>query len=109
MQALTLLFYLAGALLLTAGPWCPQPVPSGSHGVTLSIQKQPPLPFDLTIWTPPRKEFQLEDSRPDRLQSALARRDDDACIRPAWGMFVGVVVLFLYLMGASHEVIWRLY
>jgi hypothetical protein len=51
------------------------------------------MQVDLTVWTPTRKEVELCDFPPERLESS---RNDQ------WSMLVGMVVLFLYLLTTSR-------
>ena len=60
------------------------------------------MQVDLTVWTPTRKEVELRDFPPDRLESSRNDQIDDTFVRPAWGMLVGMVLLFLYLLGTSR-------
>ena len=105
LRLLLLSVCFAGPLLLVMGYLYRQHLPTDSDLPTISRFD---VRADLTVWTPPREGFQLHDFPPHRPDSFCNNQPDDASARPAWGMLIGLVVLFLYVLGTSQSVIWHL-
>jgi hypothetical protein len=108
-RLLSPVFCLVAALLLVPGALYRQGrpySPAVSGGPWISGCD---LPIDLTAWIPPREALQLRDFPPRRLDSSEDDETGDTSVRPAWGILLGMVVLFLYLWGSSLDVTFTIY
>jgi hypothetical protein len=105
LRLLSLSVYLIAVLLLITGRWYYWQPSRVSGGVVIAARV---FHLDETVWAPPHKDFQLQDFPPNRPQS-LHDRGDDGYVRPAWGILTGMVLLFLYVLGTSHNITIHLY
>ena len=56
-------------------------------------------------WAPPQKKLELQALLPGRSLPLRLIENDEADIRPVWGMFVAIVGFFFFLSAHSNAII----
>jgi len=100
MRLVLLATFLLGVTLVVSGRGfeaSTAPAPGGPVLVAVSQT------FDETIWAPAPKTFQLETMPAVRRGSSVDAGLGETYVRPAWGMLIVAVWVFLYLLAQANS------
>ena len=87
--------YLAGAALLATGHAVDDfaTLPTSDVPVMSAVDED----GSVTAWAPPQKACRLQALPPGDPRPSNSSGDDDAGVRPAWGLLAAMLTSFLYL------------
>jgi hypothetical protein len=96
LHAVILAFHFGGTVLLFVGHSFDDLEPVAISDVPAIVRAKDDT--NVTVWAPAYKKLELRTLPPEHSPSSGSREIDETYVRPAWGMFVVTVAIWLHLL-----------